>query len=212
MFGATVSTHKSTGELVPVRLWLVEVTDTVSRVAAVSAPRCVLGALREGGAREMGGEAQPGGAVVAGDGGGRGRGRNLGQRCVSDMAGQQRGRTARVAASHHVGLGTGCTTVQVVDPSRRGHRENALRHVANDGASETGETISTRGSDDEHDTPEIFFEVGFPAASVRVTVRSNGAPPGQVTATHADPTAEAAVHWVEPPSLTQKFWAPGSER
>ena len=43
----------------------------------------------------------------------------------------------------------------------------------------------TDGSVDAHETPWMVVVVGFPAASFSVTVMLNGAPPGQVTGTHA---------------------------
>ena len=55
----------------------------------------------------------------------------------------------------------------------------------NVGASETGVMICTDGSVDAQETPWMVVVVGLPAPSFSVTVMSNGAPPGQVTGTHA---------------------------
>ena len=55
----------------------------------------------------------------------------------------------------------------------------------NAGASETGVMICTDGSVDAQETPWMVVVVGLPAPSFSVTVMSNGAPPGQVTGTHA---------------------------
>jgi hypothetical protein len=81
---------------------------------------------------------------------------------------------------------------------------------ANPGASETGETICTEGNEDAHDTPEMVLLVGLPAPSLKVTVRLNGAPPGQVTPMQVGVlTASTGVQEVEAPSETQKLFFPG---
>ena len=59
------------------------------------------------------------------------------------------------------------------------------------------------------ETPWMVVAVGFPAASFRVTVMSNGAPPGHVTGTHVSVfiavTAAMPTQVVEPPSATHRL-------
>src|SRR4051812_10603079 len=82
----------------------------------------------------------------------------------------------------------------------------------NAGASETGVTTCTDGRVDAHETPWMVVVVGFPAVSLSVTVTSNGAPPGQVTGTHASVliavTAAVPTQLADPPSATQRLLTP----
>src|SRR5262245_23457459 len=70
----------------------------------------------------------------------------------------------------------------------------------------------TDGNAEAHETPVTVFAVGFPAASLSVTVMSKGAPPGHVTSTQASVftavTALLSTHVAEPPSDTQRFLTP----
>src|SRR4029453_8730244 len=81
--------------------------------------------------------------------------------------------------------------------------------LLNAGASETGAMIWTDGSVDAHDTPWIVLVVGLPAASRIVTLMLNGAPPGQVTATHVSVlmagTAAVPTHEADPPRATHRL-------
>src|SRR3954471_18959368 len=82
----------------------------------------------------------------------------------------------------------------------------------NVGASETGVMTCTDGSVDAQETPWMVVVVGLPAPSFSVTLRSNGAAPGQVTGTHASvliaATAAVPAQLVEPPSATHRLLTP----
>src|SRR5689334_6274213 len=79
----------------------------------------------------------------------------------------------------------------------------------NAGASDTGLITCTDGNVDAHETPWMVDVVGFPAASFRVTVMLNGAPPGQVTGTHASVlmagTDAVPTQLAEPASATHRL-------
>src|SRR5436190_11152885 len=83
----------------------------------------------------------------------------------------------------------------------------------NVGASETGVITCTDGSAEAHETPWIVVDVGLPAPSFSVTVMLNGAPPGQVTGTHASVliavTAAVPTQLADPPSDTHKLFTAG---
>jgi hypothetical protein len=68
----------------------------------------------------------------------------------------------------------------------------------------------TDGSIDAHETPVTVVAVGFPAASLSVTVMSKGALPGHVTSTQASVftavTGAVPTQVAEPPSDTHRLF------